>query len=121
MIQEDRLIGLFKDLCQINAPALGEKHVVAFVKKLLIDDGFEVHEDGAGREIGGNSNNLIVWLRGNLPNAPSVFLSAHFDTVEPTVGLKIEERDGVFYSDGSTILGADDKGGMAPAIIIERV
>jgi tripeptide aminopeptidase len=45
-----------------------------------------------------------------------VFLSAHFDTVEPTEGLVIEERDGVFYSASDTILGADDKGGMAPAI-----
>ena len=78
--------------------------------------GLEVHEDNAGELIGGNANNIIAWLRGNKPGAPKIFLSAHFDTVEPTAGLEIEERDGVFYSASDTILGADDKGGMAPAI-----
>jgi tripeptide aminopeptidase len=36
--------------------------------------------------------------------------------VEPTAGLVIGEKDGVFFSESDTILGADDKGGMAPAI-----
>ena len=116
MINESRLIELFKTLCLIDAPALAEQDSVAYVKKFLIDQGLEVKEDNAGKKIGGKANNLIAWLRGTLPDAPKVFLSAHFDTVEPTAGLEIEERDGVFYSKSDTILGADDKGGMAPAI-----
>lgn len=116
MINEERLVQLFKDLCLINAPALQEADSVAFVRKHLEGMGLEVSEDEAGAKIGGNANNLIAWLRGNKPDAPKIFLSAHFDTVEPTAGLVITERDGVFYSDSETILGADDKGGMAPAI-----
>lgn len=116
MINEDRLVKLFKELCLINAPALEEREVVKFVKEHLNKMGLEVHEDNAGELIGGNANNVIAWLRGNKPGAPKVFLSAHFDTVEPTAGLEIEEREGVFYSASDTILGADDKGGMAPAI-----
>jgi len=116
MINEERLVDLFLNLIQIDAPSLHEADCVAFTKQRLIDLGFEVHEDQAGTEIGGNANNLIAWMRGTLPNAPKVFLSAHFDTVEPTNGLIVEERDGVFYSVSDTILGADDKGGMAPAI-----
>ncbi|MBX3097647.1 MAG: M20/M25/M40 family metallo-hydrolase, partial [Fimbriimonadaceae bacterium] len=45
----------------------------------------------------------------------------HFDTVEPTAGLEIEEVDGVFRSKSDTILGADDKAGMAPIIEAVRV
>ena len=116
MIQEDRLVKLFLDLIHINAPALAEREVVEWTKKYLERIGLEVHEDNAGAKIGGNSNNLIAWLRGSIPTAPKIFLSAHFDTVEPTAGLVVEERDGVFYSASDTILGADDKGGMAPAI-----
>lgn len=116
MIKEERLVKLFLDLISINAPALAEKDVVAWTKKYLLDIGLEVAEDNAGAKIGGNANNLIAWLRGTMPDAPKVFLSAHFDTVEPTEGLVVEERDGVFYTAGDTILGADDKGGMAPAI-----
>ncbi len=116
MINETRLVDLFKNLCLINAPALQEIESVTYVKNLLIEMGLEVSEDDAGAKIGGNANNVIAWLRGNKPDAPRVYLSAHFDTVEPTAGLVIEERDGVFYSSSDTILGADDKGGMAPAI-----
>lgn len=116
MIREDRLVELFKNLCLINAPALAEKESVAWTRAYLESLGMEVHEDNAGAKIGGNANNLIAWLKGNVPGAPRVFLSAHFDTVEPTAGLEIEEVDGVFRSASDTILGADDKGGMAPAI-----
>ena len=35
MINEDRLVKLFKDLCLINAPALEEREVVKFVKNHL--------------------------------------------------------------------------------------
>jgi tripeptide aminopeptidase len=115
-INEGRLVELFLNLCKINAPALGEGQIVAWAKAHLQALGLEVREDDAGSKIGGKGNNLIVWLRGNLPDAPKVFLSAHFDTVEPTEGLIIEERDGVFYSASDTILGADDYSGMAPAI-----
>lgn len=117
MINEERLVRLFLDLCRINAPALLERDSVAFTRKYLADTvGLEVWEDDAACRIGGNANNLIARLPGIKPGAPSIFFSAHFDTVEPTAGLKIEERDGVFYSASDTILGADDKAGMAPAI-----
>jgi tripeptide aminopeptidase len=116
VINEERLVSLFLDLIQIDAPSLQERDCVAWTKQYLLNHGLEVYEDKAGEQIGGNGNNLIVWLRGELPDAPRIFLSAHFDTVEPTAGLVVEERDGVFYSASDTILGADDKGGMAPAI-----
>jgi tripeptide aminopeptidase len=116
MINEERLVELFLNLCRINSPSLGEAEIVAWTRRYLENLGLEVFEDEAGKEIGGNANNLIVWLRGSLQDVPKIFFSAHFDTVEPTVGLVIEERDSVFFSASDTILGADDKGGMAPAI-----
>lgn len=119
MLNEDRLVSLFKSLCLINAPALNEKECVASVKKTLEGLGLEVWEDGASAKINGNANNLFARLPGNVEGVPKIFFSAHFDTVEPTEGLIIEEREGVFYSASDTILGADDKAGMAP--IIEAV
>lgn len=116
MINEARLVDLFQKLCLIDAPALAEQDSVAYVKAHLTAMGLEVEEDNAGQKIGGQANNLIAKLPGNVAGAPRIFLSAHFDTVEPTAGLVIIERDGVFYSDSDTILGADDKGGMAPCI-----
>ena len=116
MINEERLVSLFKELCLIDAPALAERASVDYVKAHLTKMGLEVREDDAGAKIGGNAGNVIATLRGNKPGAPRVYLSAHFDTVEPTAGLVIGERDGVLFSESDTILGADDKAGMAPAI-----
>jgi len=117
VINEERLVSLFKNLCLINAPSLLESDCVAWTKRYLEQiPGIEVFEDEGGKAIGGNANNLIVKLPANKAGLPRIFLSAHFDTVEPTDGLIITERDGVFYSDSDTILGSDDKGGMAPAI-----
>lgn len=116
MINEERLIRLFCDLCLIDAPPLAERESVAFTRAYLENLGLEVREDQAARELGGNANNLIAKLPGNQPGVSAIFFSAHFDTVEPTAGLEIEERDGAFYSRSDTILGADDKAGMAPAI-----
>lgn len=110
------MISLFCELCHINAPSLQERDVVEWTKRHLSDAGLEVWEDDAAGKIGGNSNNLLARLRGNKPGAPTIFLSAHFDTVEPTEGLEMVEEDGVFRSASDTILGADDKAGMAPMI-----
>lgn len=121
MVNEQRLVELFKQLCLINAPSKGERQCTDFVKQLLEAEGLTVVEDGAGEKIGGNSGNLIAWVPGTIPEAPKIFLSAHLDTVEPTAGLTIVEKDGVLYSDGTTILGADDKGGLAPIIETVRI
>ncbi|HTQ08909.1 MAG TPA: M20/M25/M40 family metallo-hydrolase [Fimbriimonadaceae bacterium] len=117
MINEERLVDLFRSLVSINAPSLAERECAAWTKAYLekIPD-LEVWEDGAGAKIGGNANNVIAKLAGNKHDAPAIFLSAHFDTVEPTEGLALAEREGIFYSESDTVLGADDKGGMAPAI-----
>jgi len=116
MINESRLVALFRGLIEINSPSLAEADVVAFTKDYLIKAGLDVVEDDAGSRIGGNANNLVVTLPANAPGRPRIFLSAHFDTVEPTEGLVLLEKDGVFRPSTDTVLGADDKAGMAPAI-----
>lgn len=116
MVREERLVDLFKTLCLIDSPPLHEREVVAWTRSYLEHIGLEVREDDAGSRIGGEANNLVATLPGSVPDAPRIFLSAHFDTVEPTAGLEIEEVDGVFRSRSDTILGADDKAGMAPVI-----
>ena len=116
MIDETRLLAFFRDLLLIDSPALHEAPCVARVRRELEAMGLEVREDGAGAMLGGDGNNLIAWKRGTLPDAPKVFLSAHMDTVEPTPNLRLVEEGGVIRTDGATILGADCKAGVAPAV-----
>ncbi|MDM8526560.1 M20/M25/M40 family metallo-hydrolase, partial [Desulfococcaceae bacterium HSG8] len=67
---------------------------------------------------GSNTGNLIARFKGNTP-APPLLLNAHMDTVEPGRGITAILKDGVFTSDGTTILGADDK--SAIAILFETI
>lgn len=121
MVNEARVIELFKTLVQINAPAKAERECVDYVVDLLKGIGLDPREDDAGSAIGGNAGNIIATLPGNGHAKPHIFFSAHFDTVEPTAGIRLIEEDGVIKTDGTTILGADDKAGMVAAIEAVRM
>jgi len=115
-MNEQRLFRLFEELCMINAPALQERECVEYTKNYLSGIGLDVWEDEVGPTIGSNANNVFAKLPGTKQGAPKIFFCAHFDTVEPTTGLEIGLADGVYTSKSDTILGADDKAGMAPAL-----
>ncbi len=110
-IDQDKLVDLFLQLVRINATSRQEKPVVDFLKQRLTALGVSVYEDHAGAQIGGNAGNLLVSLNGDRP--AELFLCAHTDTVRPTEHLKPHITDGVIRSDGTTILGADNRAGVA--------
>ncbi len=74
--------------------------------------GFEVYEDDAAVNIDGESGNLIAWKTGQT-KVPSLFLCAHMDTVVPGTGIEPVVEDGRVRSAGNTVLGGDDKAGIA--------
>ncbi len=119
MINEQRLIDLFIEMCRVNTPPRHEKTLVDIIQPRLEAMGVECIRDNAHKETGGNCGNLIATLKGSVQGAPPIFFSSHFDTVEPNPNVQILIEDGVIRTDGASILGADDKGGMAP--IIEAV
>jgi tripeptide aminopeptidase len=115
-----RLRKTFLDLLHINAPSKKEKPVADYVKAALRDVADEWFEDRASAAIGSNANNLVFRLRGTHPKAPALALLAHMDTVEPTPRIQIRRRGTVVQTDGSTVLGADDKAGIAAMIEAAR-
>src|SRR2546423_984943 len=116
MVNEQRLVELFLDMCRVNTPARHEKPLVDIIQRRLEAMGLDCVRDNAHHKTGGDSGNLIAKLRGNVPGAEPIFFSSHFDTVEPNPDVQIVIEDGVIRSDGTSIVGADDKGGMAPII-----
>lgn len=120
-IQNDRLVELFTTLCRINSPPREERAVVEYVKGFLRGLGLELREDNAAQAVGGNANNLVATLPANITGAPKIFFSAHFDTVEPNPNLNIIIQDGVIRTDGTSILGADDKAGMSAILEAIRI
>lgn len=112
-IQENRLVNDFLELVLINTPTGQEAPVADRLERQLQELGFETTRDDAGTHIGGNTGNVIAFKKGSIPNAPTIMLNAHMDTVRPTEGLEPVIEDGWIRSGGDTILGADDKAGVA--------
>jgi len=113
-----RLLHNFLTLVQIDAETTKERGIASAITQQFQELGLAVYEDQAGEKIGGDAGNLIVKLPGTLA-MPALLLSAHMDRVSPGLGIKPMLRDGVIYSDGTTILAADDLAGVAG--IIEAV
>ena len=117
MINRDRIVEEFIRLVQIDSPSLHERQIADYLIRELARRGLEVTEDKAGEAIGNTvaeqTGNLIALLKGNLPHISPVLFCTHMDTVEPGRGVKPVIREDVIYSDGTTILGGDDKAGIA--------
>lgn len=119
MINEKRLVDHFIKLSKIDSPSRHEGTISKHLKLILQGLGANPTEDGAAKTTGGESGNILGEVKGNKSSAPTIVLNAHMDTVAPGRDVQPVIRDGVIYSSGNTILGSDDKSGIA--IIVEVI
>lgn len=120
MINEKRIVNAFMQYVQIDSPTKSELEFSLFIKGELEALGFEVTIDEAGQKCGSNTGNVIAKLKGTLDKDPILF-SCHMDTVSPSIGIKPIIKDGTIYSDGTTILGGDNKAGIAAILEAAKV
>ena len=114
MIDQQRVLADFLHLVSIRCSTLDEREIGDLLTERLRELGAaEIHEDAAGKFLGGNCGNIVANFKGTATDAPTVMLTAHMDCVEPCANIKPIVEDGVIRSDGTTILGADDKAGVA--------
>lgn len=109
----DRLLGSFLDLVRIDSPSGEEAAVARHCRSVLEEMGFRVSADDTRSLTGSDTGNLIAELPGTVADAPLLLLCAHMDCVEPCRGIEPVVRDGVVSTAGETVLGADDKAGIA--------
>jgi tripeptide aminopeptidase len=119
MVNHERLGDLFKTLIHIDSVSKKEGAIAKTLQGIFESLGAEVLIDGAGPKVGGDTGNLIARFKGARADVVPLLLNAHMDTVQPGEGIKVFFSDGTFSSDGSTILGADDKSALA--VIIETI
>ncbi len=100
-VNSERLLDTFCTLVRIDNPSGNEAAMAAHLIERCTALGMECEQDGMG--------NVIARLAG--VGAPILF-SAHMDSVAPCLGKQPVVRDGVVYSAGDTVLGADDLAGV---------
>lgn len=113
MINKDRIKQTFLEMVATNSPSKQERGVADYLIGKLKSFGFSVEEDDAASKIDGNAGNIIATLPGTVDDAKAIFLGGHMDTVDTTENLKVVIDGDLIKTDGTTILGADDKGGIA--------
>ena len=119
-ISSERLAQVFTVLCTIDSPSREEARLALFLKDLFAQEFPEaaIFEDSSATTTGSDANNLVIHFPGSLPGEP-IFFNCHLDTVEPARGVKVLREGTRFSSAGDTVLGGDDKAGIA--ILIEAV
>jgi len=115
MINKERLLNTFLEYIQIDSESTHEGAMAARIAADLEALGCQVCQDNSQEKTGSETGNLYCTLPGSAEGEPIVF-SAHMDTVVPGVGVEPVIENGVIRSKGNTILGGDDKSGVAAVV-----
>ncbi|MCD7033246.1 M20/M25/M40 family metallo-hydrolase [Metabacillus sp. GX 13764] len=113
MVNKDRIVEEFLELVQIDSETGDEGAISKVLKEKFSSLGLKVEEDDTTSITGHGAGNLICTLEGTKEGAETIYFTSHMDTVVPGKGIKPSIKDGYIVSDGTTILGADDKTGLA--------
>ena len=111
-----RLVDQFIAMASIASPSRQEGRLAAYLKPELEALGFVVEFDSAGEQAGGDTGNLIATLPATAAGVEPMIFCCHLDTVTPCADVHPRIADGVVRSDGTTILGGDDKAGIAAIV-----
>jgi tripeptide aminopeptidase len=108
----------FLQLVQIDSPSYRESGVAAWLIGKLAEIGVEAEDDGRAGVFGGTCGNLIARVPG--ADVPALLLNAHMDNVPPCEGVKPVLDGDIVRTDGTTILGGDDKCGCLAILAAVR-
>lgn len=124
MVNQQRLVEEFIELVQVDSETKHEAEIARVLKDKFTALGLDVKEDNSSAKSGCEGNNLVFTLAASpdAPHAPTIYFTCHMDTVVPGKGVKPQlGEDGILRSDGTTVLGSDDKAGIAAMLELVRV
>ncbi len=110
------VIQYFLELIAIDRESRDERAMIDRLKADLAALGATVTEDDSQLSTQGNAGNLHALIPGKIDKKPILFC-AHADTVKPGKGIKATQKEGIIRSDGTTVLGGDDKSGVAEIVM----
>lgn len=106
---EEQIVTEFCQLVRIDSESGREGAIAQVLEEKLGELGFTLQRDKVGERFGGETGNIIAKLPGK---GTPILLSAHLDRVQPGRGIKPVIKDGRIFSQGDTILAADDVAGI---------
>lgn len=109
------VVKYFMLLAAIDSESKNERNIADRVIEDLRAMGAVVEEDDIHLQTGGNAGNILARFAGKVQKAPIMFC-AHIDTVKPGINVKPQLLEDRVISDGNSVLGADDKSGVAEII-----
>ncbi|MCR5683318.1 MAG: M20/M25/M40 family metallo-hydrolase [Clostridiales bacterium] len=117
MVNRQRILDTFLTLVSFDSESFSERRIKEYLRGRLDALGMHPDEDDAdlccGRRAPESAGNLYARLDGNA-EGEAILFSSHMDTVKPGLGKHpVVHEDGTITSDGTTVLGADDCGGLA--------
>lgn len=111
-IKLNSVVKTFLEIVQIDSPTGFEEKMSLEVNRLLNVLHLVSKIDKNG--------NVLAFIEGDTNKEP-ILLTAHLDTVEPGRNIIPEvDKNGVIHSTGPTILGADNKAGVAVILDVAR-
>lgn len=108
--EASELIDLFCELVEIPSPSLKEENVSKKILEILNKNNISASSDSYG--------NVIAKIEATDSSKPSLLLSAHMDVVGDDSAVNISLQNRFIETDKKRTLGADDKAGVAAAILL---
>lgn len=107
-----QIVENFCEFVKIDSESDNDQNFVNYLDVFFKNMGASTKKDTYG-------NLLAKFNHKNSPKSKALFLSCHADTVSPGIGIEPIVEGDIVRSAGETILGADDKAGIA--IIVETI
>lgn len=121
-IDRERLAEAFVEMCEIESFSREEGEISAYLQHNFRELGAaSVVIDDSGAQTGSETGNLVIRFDGDEELGAPLFFGCHMDTVGPVKGIRVVRNDDLFTSEGDTILGSDDKSGIAVLLELMRV
>jgi len=117
--ERERLLADFVRLCEIESPSRSERAVADAVREELEGLGLTVEEDDTASDTGSDAGNLLARIEGP-PDARTILLCAHLDTVPLAAPVEVAQENGVLSNRHEAILGADNKAAVAAILAATR-
>jgi len=112
-MDRERLIGTFRELVKIPSESPNDQDFIEYMEKFFKMEGGKAKKDAYG-------NLIVKFPAKNSKSTTTVGFACHADTVKPGIGIKPIVDGDIVRTDGTTILGADDKAGIAEIIEMIR-